>query len=211
MPLYYRVLQCDSLPIWRLFDTLQKPTMQEEIDKSTLRRALLAERQLIAAEVRRNWDIAIEAHVLAWWRSHRVDVVGVYWPMRAEPDLRFVYDRLTEEGVLLALPMAAREGAALGFAQWKPGDALRKDALGVSVPAANAKQVQPDALLIPCVGFNAQRQRLGYGGGYYDRTLAAEPRPATIGIAYSYCRCAFPTEPHDIALDCVITEVGVEG
>ncbi len=81
-----------------------------------------------------------------------------------------------------------------------------KDACGVLVPAKWSEPIQPNTVLIPCVGFNAQRIRLGYGAGYYDRTLAIAPRPATIGIAYTCAQAAFDAAPHDIALDAIITE-----
>jgi 5-formyltetrahydrofolate cyclo-ligase len=76
------------------------------------------------------------------------------------------------------------------------------------VPSPPQVIVQPQALLIPCVGFNRQRMRLGYGGGYYDRTLAASPRPLAIGIAYRGSLATFAADPYDIALDAIITEDG---
>jgi 5-formyltetrahydrofolate cyclo-ligase len=185
-----------------------KHDMQDEPDKSALRRALLAQRQQITPEVRQIWDAHIAERVLDWWRTARPPWVGVYWPMRGEPDLRALYARLVDEGAQLALPLAARKNAPLAFAPWKPGDALVKDALGVWVPAAGTAAVNPEALLIPCVGFNSRNQRLGYGGGYYDRTLARQPRPATLGIAYAYSRCEFEGDAHDVALERVITETG---
>jgi 5,10-methenyltetrahydrofolate synthetase len=81
-----------------------------------------------------------------------------------------------------------------------------KDAYGVMVPQDVSEIVTPDALLVPCVGFNAANYRLGYGGGFYDRTLAVSSRPLAVGIAYACCRAEFTGDVHDIALDDVITE-----
>lgn len=80
-----------------------------------------------------------------------------------------------------------------------------KDSVGVAIPASG-EEVQPDALLIPCVGFNEQRYRLGYGGGFYDRTLAQAGRPVTVGIAYESARTRFDADAHDVPLDYLITE-----
>jgi len=174
-------------------------------NKTLLRRRLLADRQAIAPEVRRAWDKAIGARVIAWWRANPAQTIGVYWPIREEPDLRGVYEELTTRGVQLALPMVVEREAPLRFAAWTPGDPLVADAFGVSVPRT-VSELHPDVLLVPCVGFNADNFRLGYGGGFYDRTLAGTPRPLAVGIAYRCGLAAFAGDPHDIALDDVITE-----
>lgn len=173
--------------------------------KADLRRQLLAHRQHIPAEVRLQWDALIGARVLAWWRANPAAVVGVYWPIRSEPDLRPVYAQLAGHGARLALPAVVQPDAPLHFHAWVPGDALVKDAFGVMVPAQGV-QVHPDALLIPCVGFNGRNLRLGYGGGFYDRTLAAPVRPLAVGIAYASGRCEFEGDAHDVPLDDIITE-----
>jgi 5-formyltetrahydrofolate cyclo-ligase len=175
-------------------------------DKTVLRQSLLANRQQLAPEVRRAWDDLIAQRVLAWWRASDVRRLGVYWPMRAEPDLRPLYRQLADEGAVLALPLVTGRNAALAFAEWEPGDELVTDRFGFPVPAPTAALMEPQAVLIPCVGFNARHQRLGYGGGYYDRTLAMPGRPAAIGVAYASSLCAFEGDTHDIALDRIITE-----
>jgi len=169
---------------------------------------LLAQRQEVSPEVRARLDERIARHAWDWWRASGVHSIGVYWPMRGEPDLRALYARLHAQGVQLALPLVVGKDAALAFAVWQPGDALQRDAFGCAVPGPLARPARPQALLIPCVGFNARNQRLGYGGGFYDRTLAQTPRPAAIGIAYAAGACEFAGDEHDIALDRVITEEG---
>lgn len=175
-------------------------------DKTALRRALLAARNALTTETRKQWDAAIGTQIMTWWNMHPVQTLGVYWPIRNEPDLRFVYDDLATRGVQLALPIVINKAAPLKFAAWTPGDPLVKDAMGVAIPATADAIIAPEALLIPCVGFNAMRMRLGYGGGFYDRTLAASPRPMTIGIGYACALATFHGAPHDVALDMIMTE-----
>jgi 5,10-methenyltetrahydrofolate synthetase len=176
------------------------------LEKTALRRALIANRQAIAPEVRGAWDGAISGHIRDWWTVHRPAALGVYWPIRGEPDLRPLYTELAARGLQLALPLVVGKDQALRFACWTPGDALNTDAFGVAIPADASKTLQPDALLVPCVGFNEMNVRLGYGGGFYDRTLAVQPRPLTLGIAYECGLTEFEGAAHDIALDKIITE-----
>lgn len=177
-------------------------------NKATLRSQLLAARSALTAEAQASASAAIAGHVLAWWQANPVPVLGVYWPMRKEPDLRAAYEELGAHGVQLALPVVDGRDSPLRFIAWSPGAALRKDAMGVSVPEDQSLQVRPDALLIPCLGFTAQRLRLGYGGGFYDRTLAAAPRMQSVGIAYAAAAVEFEAEPFDVALGRIITERG---
>lgn len=175
-------------------------------DKSDLRHALIATRRALATDVRAQWDAAIGRQVDAWLSNHPVPTLGVYWPIRAEPDLRGFYAAWSGRGMQLALPVVIDKDAPLKFMAWAEGGQLAKDAMGVMVPHAGSPEVRPDVILIPCVGYNSDRIRLGYGGGFYDRTLAALPRPATLGIAYSSTLAEFAGATHDIALDAIITE-----
>lgn len=174
--------------------------------KADLRRALLAARNAIPTEQRRRADALIGARTRALCLEHDIDLLGVYWPISSEPDLRSTYAELAAHGVRLALPVVIDRAAPLQFAEWLPDAPLDRDAMGVAVPAMPRIVVQPRALLVPCVGFNAERIRLGYGGGYYDRTLEHLPRPLTIGIAYACARADFDADPHDVALDMVVTD-----
>lgn len=178
-------------------------------DKSALRRALLAARRGLGLAARAEWDAALARHVQSWLERHPARCLGVYWPIRGEPDLRPLYDVLAKAGARLALPVTPGPGVALEFAAWTPGDVLVKDAMGVAAPAAPRRSVWPDALLVPCVGFNAARCRLGYGGGFYDRTLAQAPRPRALGVAYACLAATFEAAPHDVALDGIATELGL--
>jgi 5-formyltetrahydrofolate cyclo-ligase len=175
-------------------------------DKAALRKRLLAVRRALDPAVKARWDEQIGERLLAWWRSEPVAAIGVYWPLRGEPELGAAYAALAREGVRLALPVVLAPDSALAFADWLPGEAMQKDGMGVAVPTERRLVARPPALLVPCLGFNAERYRLGYGGGFYDRTLAQAPRPRTLGIAYACLAAPFASAPHDVALDRIITE-----
>jgi 5-formyltetrahydrofolate cyclo-ligase len=175
--------------------------------KSRLRHALLDLRKSMTPKQRQDWDRAIADQLHAILSGVPATVIGVYWPIRGEPDLRDLYAMLAAGGKQLALPSVIDKNRPLKFCKWMPGDALFKDGMGVMVPAS-LHEVQPELLLVPCVGFNAKRIRLGYGGGFYDRTLALPGRPVAIGVAYAASQTDFPAEPHDIALDRIVTECG---
>jgi len=179
-------------------------------DKSALRNALKARRRAIDHATKLAWDDRIGAQVLAqvlpWLQADPRAMLGVYWPLAGEPDLRPAYAELAQAGVRLALPVVVARDTALGFAEWIPGEPTVTDRLGVAVPEELRMVERPAALLVPCLGFDAQGYRLGYGGGFYDRTLAAQPRPRTLGIAYAFQKAAFPLDAYDVPLDRVITE-----
>jgi 5,10-methenyltetrahydrofolate synthetase len=175
-------------------------------NKTDIRPSLLATRTAIAADQRPLLDNAIGAKILDWWNEKRLHTIGVYWPMRGEPDLHAVYATLHRQGVQLALPIVVADNQPLKFVAWTPGEAMNKDRFGASVPVAANPELEPQALIIPCLGFNHERFRLGYGGGFYDRTLVHAPRPYTVGVAYAVCETFFDVEPFDIALDIIVTD-----
>lgn len=178
--------------------------------KNSLRQELLAQRQATPSALREEWNAAISKHLHHLLERQPARVIGIFWPMRSEPDLRQLFDEWAANGVQLALPVVIDPVLPLKFLAWKPGDPLMKDAMGVWVPAQACAELQPDLLLVPCVGYNRDKFRLGYGGGFYDRTLASSPRPRAIGVAYSCNRAEFAVESHDIPLDAVVTEAGIE-
>ena len=113
------------------------------------------------------------------------DNIGVYLPIRSEPDLSACYAQWRAQGRRLALPVVTGRNEPLTFRVWDAEAPLRTAAFGVQVPETD-ETVVPDVLVIPCVGFrvlDGRPYRLGYGGGFYDRTLAAHPFP-TVGVAY---------------------------
>lgn len=185
--------------------------LERGLDKPQLRNALLEARKAMSDADRRVFNATIGDQVIAWAASlvadHPEIVIGVYWPIRNEPDLRPTYAVLSAQGVQLALPVVVDKDVPLRFVRWTPGDTMLKDSFGVAIPA-HQTIVSPQALLIPCVGFNRERLRLGYGGGFYDRTLALSPRPSTVGIGYANGLAEFDGAAHDIALDMILTETG---
>jgi 5,10-methenyltetrahydrofolate synthetase len=175
-------------------------------NKTELRRQLIASRIALENTQRLQWDNAIALHVQQVLKNHSIKSLGVYWPIRGEPDLQLMYEELALHGTALALPKVHAKDAPLSFVAWTPGEALKKDAYGTFTPDKPAMARYPDALLLPCVGFTRERMRLGYGAGYYDRTLALAPRPYAIGVGYSCALTEFEWGAHDIALDLIVTE-----
>lgn len=171
-----------------------------------MRKQLRAARRAIDPAHKIAWDARICASVLALCTDMAFDEVAVYWPLAGEPDLHPAYIALFEAGVRLALPVVHEKDAPLSFARWEPGEEMVRDQMGVAVPAVLRPVARPAAILIPCLGFNACGYRLGYGGGYYDRTLAPRPRPFSVGVAYALAAAEFDGAPHDVALDRIITE-----
>jgi 5-formyltetrahydrofolate cyclo-ligase len=174
--------------------------------KAALRKALRTARGALDPAIKVQWDAHIGAQIVAWWRLRQVGTMGVYWPLAGEPDLRAAYDELAGAGMQLALPVVMERDAPLAFTAWTPGEPMIADAMGVQVPARLRFVERPPALLVPCLGFDAGGYRLGYGGGYYDRTLERQPLPHTLGIAYSNQEAVFPHGAHDVPLDVIVTE-----
>jgi len=134
-------------------------------------------------------------------------VLGIYWPIRAEIDVRDIAIRHIEAGGIAALPVIVHKNAPVEFWPWTPGTSMRRGFWNIPVPASG-EAVRPDALIIPLVGFDAACYRLGYGGGYYDRTLAAlSPRPLRIGLGYAEAQIAtiYP-QPHDVPMSVIVTD-----
>jgi 5-formyltetrahydrofolate cyclo-ligase len=153
---------------------------------------------------------ALAAHAAALDLAPGAIVAG-YFPIRDEADPRALMSALAARGHPLALPTIA-PGRPLVFRRWKLGDAMRANAQAFNIPEPldTAPEVMPDAVLVPLLAFDATGHRLGYGGGYYDRTLDKLGKVQAIGVAYAEQEiAAVPREPHDRRLDAVITEAGV--
>jgi 5-formyltetrahydrofolate cyclo-ligase len=174
--------------------------------KAALRKRLKAQRAGLDDAAKPERDRRIGAQVLAWWRRTRPPLLAVYWPLSGEPDLADAYRTLASEGAALALPVVLKRHAALAFAEWIPGEDMVLDPMGVAVPAQLRTVARPPALLVPCLGFNEHGYRLGYGGGFYDRTLEGGVKPATLGIAYACQAADFEADAHDVPLDLIVTE-----
>ncbi|MDP2260761.1 MAG: 5-formyltetrahydrofolate cyclo-ligase [Caulobacter sp.] len=143
-------------------------------------------------------------------------VVALYKALGAELDPRPLGETLRKAGWSLALPAVVAEDAPLVFRAWTPGEPLAHDLSGLPAPLATAEEVRPALVIVPLLAFDRQGNRLGQGGGHYDRTLATlrgEPAPPPfVGLAYSgQERDDLPREPHDQPLDGILTEAGYIG
>lgn len=132
--------------------------------------------------------------------------VSFYWPFRGEPDLRSWATALQARGATTALPVVVAKGQPLAFRAYAAGDRLEKGVWNIPVPSAGA-EVIPTVVIAPVVGIDRASFRLGYGGGFFDRTLAALPRkPLTIGVGYQMQRIeTIHPQPHDVPMDAAVT------
>ena len=180
---------------------------ESKIARRALRERLLTLRDGLDVTRRLAADRRIIAALAALGQIGAVRVIGVFAPMRSEPDLAPLYERWRGEGRTLALPVTVRD-RPLRFCRWEADAPLAADRFGVATPVER-DWVQPDCLIIPCVGFHRAGSlvyRIGYGGGYFDRTLAARP-VTTIGVAYDVLEApAFEPAGFDVPLDALVTE-----
>jgi 5,10-methenyltetrahydrofolate synthetase len=191
---------------------------QQAADVARWRRArraqLRAARDALAVQSRQEAGQAIARHLRALLDARhdgaRGCVLSAYWPIKGEPDLRGLMADLHAAGVTVALPVVERRAAPLVFRRWTPATRMQRGDWNIPVPPPEAAALRPDIVLAPCLGWTREGFRLGYGGGYFDRTLAAlDPRPVTIGIGFAAARLdtIYP-QPHDIPLCAVVTEDG---
>lgn len=134
-------------------------------------------------------------------------IVSGYWPFRGEPDLRNWSIGVIERGGRIALPVVIDKGLPLEFRIWAPGDPLERGVWNILVPA-RGPAVEPDIVVAPVVGFDARNYRLGYGGGFFDRTLAALSKQAlVVGVGYAEARIeTIHPQPHDIPMSVIVTD-----
>jgi 5,10-methenyltetrahydrofolate synthetase len=142
-----------------------------------------------------------------WLDTVDVDRIGFFWATRGEPDLSALVGRWLQAGPPRVAALPVMDGELLRFAPWAPGVELISGPFDVWIPNTD-QRVDPQLLLIPCIGIDRLRYRLGYGGGYYDRTLAAmSPRPITAGVGFDCARIeTIDPKPHDLRLDVAFTE-----
>ncbi len=178
-------------------------------DRATWRRQLL--------QSRRDWagtaaaqaaQAALEARLWSVLEQLEPICLGVYWPIQGEFNPRNIACQAQRTwGTRLALPDASKAPVAMHFVPWDGAEPQRQDACGI--PTGDGKPLVPDVILVPCVGFTDDGHRLGYGGGYFDRYLAAHPEVTALGVAWSQARLpagALQPASHDQPLVAVVTE-----
>jgi 5-formyltetrahydrofolate cyclo-ligase len=171
---------------------------------------LLALRTGLGPAERRLWGQRIEERLRTLLQKRPGIVVGVYWPFQAEFDPRPLIDWLIAAGLAAALPAVVDKKGPLEYRAWRPGEKLVDGVWNIPVPEKR-QIVVPQAVLAPLVGFDRDCYRLGYGGGYFDRTLAAlAPRPLAIGVGFEMSRLEtiYPQD-FDIPMDVIVTEASL--
>jgi 5,10-methenyltetrahydrofolate synthetase len=188
-----------------------KFSLEPSQDKKSLRRQLQAERQSLVDRHQRS--VHLQEVLRVWLVSRRETSIGAYWPIKGEFDALPALYRWSEAdpGRRIGLPVVDRETKQLRFHVWYPGCAMEEDAYGIPKPK-DTEAFEPQLLLVPCVGFGPGGLRLGYGGGFYDRTLATlQPQPFTAGVGYAHGYIPWlSAEPHDVPLDALLTEDGLQ-
>ncbi len=182
----------------------------EEI-KAGLRSAAHKRRAQMHAGERAEASAAAGRHFLDAEVLAPGEMVAGYWPIRDELDLKPLIIRLMDAGQPVCLPVVLGDELPLELRHWQPAAPLYPAGFGTLAPEDGAPVVVPDVILMPLLGFDRQGTRLGYGGGYYDRTLAKlATKPRLVGFAFSCQQFdEIPRQPHDIPLDMVVTEIGV--
>lgn len=187
-------------------------------EKALARKAALARRERVSAHLGAEAGAAVAERFLAALKPPQGATVSGYWPFGGELDPRPLMERLYAGGHVLALPVIAGRGLPLIFRRWQPGQALEAGAHGIPVPGPAVAEIVPRLLLVPLLAFDRDGYRLGYGGGYYDRTLArlkAEGEALAVGLAFAAQEVdAVPHEGQDQRLDWIVTEreaIALEG
>jgi 5,10-methenyltetrahydrofolate synthetase len=189
---------------------------QSQLQKRALRETLLARRQAMSDREGRS---ELLQRVMRVWLIERPDtVIGAYWPIKGEFDPLPALHRWKEDGELLdepqprriGLPVVDKQHKTLSFHVWYPGCPMEEDAYGIPKPK-DTELIVPTLLFVPCVGYAAGGYRLGYGGGFYDRTLATlQPKPFTVGLGFTdgFVDDLEP-EAHDLPLDAILNDNGM--
>lgn len=171
------------------------------------RRRLIDERRFFDAETRKIASERIATGLDRAIGKFSGRTVSVYWPIRGEPDLRNWAITVIERGGRIALPVVIEKAQPLEFRGWAPGDPLERGVWNILVPSSGPA-VQPNVVIAPVVGFDEAKFRLGYGGGFFDRTLALfAKKPLVIGVGYERARIStiYP-QAHDIPMDMIVTD-----
>lgn len=204
-PCFMHELQPDFRP-----DASQQMPAEVKRWRKAERERLISARLELSADTRAAHGRTIAEKLDALLGDVTGQTIALYWPFRGEPDLRGWAASIRARGGQIALPVVIAKATPLVFRIWKPGEKLEKGVWNIPIPASG-EPVLPDIVVSPVVGFDGGNYRLGYGGGFYDRTLAALPRKPKViaGVGYELQR--IPTiypQAYDIPMDIVLTEGG---
>lgn len=178
--------------------------------RAALRREKLAARMALDAITHLALSSRIEAHLAALLMPFPPQVLAFCAPVRSEFDARPLASLLIERGWRAAMPIVDTPDAPMSFRPWTPSSAMTIDRHGIPIPA-ESQTIRPAIVLLPLLAFDPRGFRLGYGGGYFDRTLATlVPRPVAIGVGFELAQVPdIRPQAHDIPLDAVVTETGI--
>lgn len=184
---------------------------QIEQAKAELRTKAHAARAAISQASRSDAAQAATRHFFEQIQLQPTDVVAAYWRIRDELDCQPILIRLMDSNQPVILPVVMGAEAPLDLRIWEQGASLYEAGFGTLAPADDAPRAEPDVVIMPLLGFDSRGTRLGYGGGYYDRTLARlSKKPRLVGLAFAAQELdLIPREDHDVPLDAVVTENGV--
>ena len=178
--------------------------------KRALRERALAQRKAIAPEDAGRAARALRDLALGAVPFPRGASIAGYWPLSGELDVQPLLGALSKRGHSTALPVVVARGQPLAFRTWKPGDGLERAGFGLSVPQREAPELTPRVLLVPLLAFDSCGRRIGWGGGFYDRTIAAlraKGALLAVGVGFAAQEVSMvPTESFDVPLDWVVTE-----
>ena len=184
-----------------------------EPDRDALRKKLVKARLALGDRLER--AVQLQSTLRVWLVGRRENSIGAYWPIKGEFDPLPALYRWAEgapEGITrrIGLPVADRQTGSLRFHVWYPGCPMELDAYDIPKPK-DTEEFSPEILVVPCLGFGPGGVRLGYGGGFFDRTLASlTPRPVTVGVSYTHGFLPLlRSGPNDVELDAMLTEDGV--
>ena len=178
--------------------------------KAILRQEALSRRKGLAEGARGRLTERLAEEGLRLARLWAPAAISAFHPIREEPDTLTLLDALAANGYATALPAVVGRGAPLAFRLWRPGEPTLLGGMGIPEPLESAAAVEPDLLFVPLACFDRRGHRIGYGAGYYDRSLArlrAIKKILAVGVAYGVCEVdAAPYEAHDQGLDAIVTE-----
>jgi 5-formyltetrahydrofolate cyclo-ligase len=171
---------------------------------------LIQRRTALPSDIRRRLRESACARLVEAVDLRAFVVLGFCWPIRGEFDVRGIAKEYLASGGQLALPVVVQRSAPVEFWRWHPGMPMQKGVWNIPIPKQR-DILTPDVVIVPLVGFDGSGYRLGYGGGYFDRTLAsAVPRPYAIGLGYadSALQTIYP-QPHDIPMNLIVTDQSI--